>query len=101
MSLGSRALAGLGVATVAGAGLYRLVLSQPRAPLDGVVSPPGVKTDVEIVRDHYGVPHVYAGKSHDLYYALGYVHAQDRLWQLELNRRVAQGRLSEIFGEPT
>src|SRR5712691_10358998 len=99
MSLVSRALAGLGVATVAGAGLYRLALRQPQAPLDGVVSPPGVKTDVEIVRDHAGVPHIYAGTSRDLYYALGYVHAQDRLWHMELNRRVAHGRLSEIFGE--
>jgi penicillin amidase len=101
VSVLSRVAAGLGVATVAGAGLYRVVLGQPRAPLDGVVSPPGVKTDVEIVRDHAGVPHVYAATSQDLYYALGYVHAQDRLWQLELNRRVALGRLSEIFGEPT
>ncbi len=101
MSLVSRVITGLGVAGMAGAGLYRLALRQPQAPLDGVVSPPGVKTDVEIVRDHDGVPHIYAAMSRDVFFALGYVHAQDRLWHMELNRRVARGRLSEIFGEPT
>ena len=101
MSRFGRAAAALGAATVAGAGLYRFLLNQPRAPLDGVISPPGVKTDVEIVRDHAGVPHIYAGDTRDLYYSLGYVHAQDRLWHMELNRRLAQGRLSEMFGEPT
>src|SRR5215472_12742756 len=93
------ALTGLGLATAAGAGLYRLALRQPRTAMDGVVSPPGVRTDVEIVRDRAGVPHIYAATSYDVYYALGYVHAQDRLWHMELNRRVALGRLSEIFGE--
>lgn len=83
------------------AGLYRFVLRQPWTALDGVVSPPGVKTDVEIARDQAGVPHLYAATARDLFYALGYVHAQDRLWHLELNRRAGQGRLSEIFGEAT
>jgi penicillin G amidase len=101
VSLLTRLLTGAGLATLGVAGLYKLALRQPQAPLDGVVSPPGVKTDVEIVRDHAGVPHVYAGLAHDLYYSLGYLHAQDRLWHMELNRRVGQGRLSEIFGEPT
>jgi penicillin amidase len=99
MSTLGRFAAAAAVAALAGAGLGRLVLRQPQAPLDGVESPPGVKTDVEIVRDKAGVPHVYAATSFDLYYALGYVHAQDRLWQMELNRRVARGRLAEIFGE--
>jgi penicillin amidase len=53
---------------------------------------------VEIVRDNWGVPHIYAQNLDDLFFAQGYVHAQDRLWQMELNRRVAHGRLSEIFG---
>jgi penicillin amidase len=101
MSVLARLIAGAGLATVGVAGLYRFALRQPQSPLDGVVSPPGVKTDVEVVRDRAGVPHVYAATSYDLYYTLGYVHAQDRLWHMELNRRVGQGRLSEIFGEPT
>jgi penicillin amidase len=51
--------------------------------------------------DEYGVPHIYADTQKDAMTTLGYVHAQDRLWQLELMRRIAPGRLSEIFGTPT
>lgn len=97
-------MTGLGIATVAGAGLvglYRLALRQSQAPLDGVVTLPSIKLDVEIVRDHAGGPRVYAANRQDLYYAFGYVHAQDRLWHMEFNRRAALGRLCEIFGEPT
>ena len=55
----------------------------------------------EIIRDRWGIPHIYAENLHDLFFAQGFVHAQDRLWQMELNRRVAQGRLSELFGKVT
>jgi penicillin amidase len=55
------------------------------------------KTDVYF--DDYGIPHIYAENQQDALTALGYVHAQDRLWQMELMRRIAPGRLSEIFGE--
>jgi penicillin amidase len=54
-----------------------------------------------VVRDKEGVPHIFAKTTDDLYLALGFVHAQDRLWQMELQRRTGQGRLSEIFGERT
>ncbi len=50
--------------------------------------------------DEYGVPHIYAETQKDAMTTLGYVHAQDRLWQMELMRRIAPGRLSEIFGNP-
>ena len=53
---------------------------------------------VSIYFDHFGVPHIYAENEEDLYYALGFVHAQDRLFQMELLRRVGGGRLSEILG---
>ncbi len=56
---------------------------------------------VSIIRDENGVPHIYAETEHDLFFALGFTHAQDRLWQMEFNRRTAAGRLSEIIGEPT
>lgn len=56
---------------------------------------------MEIVRDSLGVPHVWAGSLADAVFAQGYLHATDRLWQLEMFRRVAQGRLSELFGEET
>ena len=55
--------------------------------------------EVSIYFDDIGVPHIYAKNQKDAYMALGYVHAQDRLWQMELIRRIASGRLSEIFGE--
>ena len=59
----------------------------------------GLENKVEVSFDSYGVPHIFASSEHDAYRALGYVHAQDRLFQMDLYRRVAQGRLSEIFGE--
>ena len=57
--------------------------------------------DIEIVRDNKGVPHIFGSSDKDVYFGLGFSHAQDRLWQMTLMRRTAQGRLSEIFGEET
>jgi len=65
----------------------------------GQLSLPGLKAEVEVLYDDYGVPHIYAQNEEDAYYALGYVHAQDRLFQMEMLRRAAGGRLSEILGE--
>lgn len=59
----------------------------------------GVIAATFIRRDVQGVPHIRASNNHDAFFAVGYAHAQDRLWQLELQRRMAQGRLSEVFGE--
>ena len=53
---------------------------------------------VEVARDRWGIPHITARSMHDLFFAQGYVHAQDRLWQMESLRRVSDGRLSEIAG---
>ena len=75
-------------------------LSRSRLPqIDGDLTLPGLKGRVEVIRDRWGIPHIFADNSHDLFFVQGFVHAQDRLWQMELNRRTAQGRLSEIFGE--
>lgn len=57
-----------------------------------------VKSDVEVFYDEYGVPHIYASNQTDAYLTFGYVHAQDRLFQMDLMRKVGQGRLSELFG---
>ncbi|NBZ85993.1 penicillin acylase family protein [Stagnihabitans tardus] len=62
---------------------------------------PGIAAPVEIVRDANAIPHIFAASDTDAYYALGFAHAQDRLWQMMLMRRTAQGRLSEIFGTRT
>ncbi|MBN2274176.1 MAG: penicillin acylase family protein [Bacteroidales bacterium] len=59
----------------------------------------GLQSEVTVMRDQYAVPHIYAENEHDLYMAVGYAMAQDRLWQMDFLRRVTQGRLSEIFGE--
>lgn len=69
--------------------------------IDGRVALPGLSTPVEVIRDRWGIPHIYAQNEHDLFFAQGYVTAQDRLWQMEFNRRIGQGRLSEILGEVT
>ncbi len=65
------------------------------------VEVPGISAPVEIVRNNANVPHIFGTTDADVFYALGYVHAQDRLWQMTMLRRTAQGRLSEIFGERT
>ena len=60
----------------------------------------GLNGRVEVLRDKYGVPHIFAGDEHDLFFVQGYVTAQDRLFQMDLYRRAAQGRLAEVLGEP-
>ncbi len=59
----------------------------------------GLQSEVQVIRDKYAIPHIYAQNEHDLYLAVGYIMAQERLWQMDLLRRVTQGRLSEIFGK--
>ena len=66
---------------------------------NGEIQITNTSEDVTIYFDEIGVPHITAKNQTDAYVALGYVHAQDRLWQMELIRRIAAGRLSEIFGE--
>jgi len=71
------------------------------APGTATLRLPGLSAPVEVLRDAQGVPHIYAQSMPDLFLAQGYVTAQDRLWQLEFNRRAGSGRLSEILGAPT
>lgn len=61
----------------------------------------GINNPVEIVRTEHNIPHIFGTSDADVYFALGFAHAQDRLWQMINLRRVAQGRLSEIYGEET
>jgi penicillin G amidase len=69
-------------------------------PTEGTVTLSGLDADVEVFTDRWGVPHVFATTSGDAYKAQGYLHAAERLWQLDFMRRAAQGRLAEIVGEP-
>jgi len=68
---------------------------------EGTLTLQGLEEEVEVYYDDYGIPHIYAQNEADAQFAVGYAHAQDRLWQIELLRRVGSGRLSEILGEPT
>ncbi|NIN67864.1 MAG: penicillin acylase family protein, partial [Anaerolineae bacterium] len=69
--------------------------------IDGTVEVPGLHAKVEVYRDEWGIPHIYAQDAEDLFFAQGYVTAQDRLWQMEMNRRIGSGTLSEVLGDAT
>ncbi|MEO1652897.1 MAG: penicillin acylase family protein [Bacteroidota bacterium] len=66
---------------------------------EGELSLSGLAEEVEVYFDDYGIPHIYAQNEADAYFALGYVHAKERLFQMEMLRRVGSGRLAEVFGE--
>jgi penicillin amidase len=72
---------------------------RPWPQVNGTLAVAGLQAPVEVIRDDLGVPHIYAQNEHDLFFAQGYVHAQDRLWQMEWNRRTASGTLSAIVGD--
>ena len=84
---------------VIGVSYYFAIRSLPE--YDAQAAALGLKAPVEIVRDNANVPHIFGANDEDVYFALGYAHAQDRLWQMTMLRRTAQGRLSELFGERT
>ena len=81
-------LAGVSVATV------RRLFPQT----DGEISLPGLTSPVEVLRDKWGVAHLYADNAEDLFEAQGYVHAQDRFFEMDVRRHITAGRLSELFG---
>lgn len=74
---------------------------QSLPPLDGQIAAPGLGAPVEVLGDQYGVPSVYARDAEDAFFSAGVLHARDRLWQMELYRRVTLGRLSEVLGAET
>ncbi len=80
--------------------LYWIARS-PLPQLDGSVAAPGISAKVRVVRDGQGVPTIEAATLEDLFFAQGYVTAQDRLWQMDIMRRAAAGELSEVLGEAT
>lgn len=78
-----------------------LFIQHLKPDYEGEQSLPGLRDAVDVYYDPYGIPHIYAASETDGFRALGYAHAQDRLWQMDLLRRVAPGRLSEVFGPQT
>src|SRR2546426_3398509 len=92
------ALAFIIVPILIGAVVAYVLLRRSLPVVDGQVTVAGLSAPIEIVRDADAIPHVYATSKVDALFGLGYVHAQDRLWQMEFQRRIGHGQLSEIFG---
>jgi penicillin amidase len=87
------------LAITAAGGLHYLRRSLPE--IDGTTRVAGLSATIEIVRDADAIPHILAANKLDGLFGLGYVHAQDRLWQMEFQRRIGHGRLSEVLGAAT
>src|ERR1700749_2280517 len=98
MALLKKALLGLvALLVVAALGLAWHVHGK-RPQRDGEIRLNGLAAPVQVRYDEFGVPHISAQNEADMYRALGYVHAQDRLFQMEIVRRLAQGELAEVLG---
>ncbi len=91
-------VAGTGVATAAAATAWHRLALRPLPKQRGTIELEGLHGPVAIRRDRWGVPHVEATERADLYFAQGFCHAQDRLWQMDFYRRVVRGRVSEMAG---
>ncbi|MCY4221973.1 MAG: penicillin acylase family protein, partial [Thiotrichales bacterium] len=89
-------LAVLGLSAAVGGAFAWLRGSLPQ--IDGERTLTGLVAPVEVVRDVNGIPHITATNEEDALFALGFVHAQDRMWQMEMNRRIGAGRLAEVLG---
>ena len=88
------------IAVLFGAGGY-YYLRRSLPALDGTTTVAGLSAPIDIIRDADAIPHVFAANTLDGLFGLGYVHAQDRLWQMEFQRRIGFGRLSEVLGAAT
>ncbi|MDY6875049.1 MAG: penicillin acylase family protein [Chloroflexota bacterium] len=87
------------VVGLVGFGYGTFAVRRPWPKTGGTIQVDGLQAETTIIRDSWGVPHIYASTTHDLFFAQGYVHAQDRFWQMEFWRRIGSGRLAEILGE--
>jgi penicillin amidase len=91
------------IVATGGAYYFRSYLPNTVAPksfpqTDGEIQLEGLSAPVDVYRDKMGIPHIYASTSHDLFFVQGYVHAQDRFWQMDTWRHIGSGTLSEMFG---
>jgi penicillin amidase len=92
-------VAGTGLATAATAAAWHWLARRPLPKQRGTIELRGLDGSVRVRRDRWGVPHVEADAPRDLYFAQGFVHAQDRLWQMDFYRRAVEGKISEMAGE--
>ncbi len=90
--------AGTGLAAAGTAAAWHFLARRPLPRVEGTVELDGLEGRVRVRRDRWGVPHVEADAAHDLYFAQGFVHGQDRLWQMDFYRRVVRGLVSEMAG---
>ncbi len=88
----------IGLIVAAAAALVILMFERAMPDYSGVATLPGLSAEVRVYRDNWGVPHIFAANRNDAARALGYVHASERLFQIEMQRRAGQGRLSEMTG---
>jgi len=96
-----RILLSILVVAVLGTGALYHIVQRSLPTIDGETVVAGIAAPIEIVRDADAIPHILAANKKDALFGLGYAHAQDRLWQMEFERRIGHGRLSEIFGAAT
>ena len=97
-ALVAAALLATGCAETAAPESLDTLAQQSLAQIEGDLDVIGLQQPVEVIRDEWGIPHIYAQNDDDLFFAQGYVMAQDRLWQMEMWRRWHEGRLAEIYG---
>ena len=92
---------GMVVVVLAGvlSGLAYYAVHRPLPKQEGEIVIPGMQDAITIYRDSWGVPHIYAATPYDLFFAQGFVHAQDRWWQMEVGRHMGYGTLSELLGQ--
>src|SRR5688572_342777 len=98
LKVGVLALAVLLVLAGGAAGLGVWAVRDPFPTHDGELALPGLSAPVTVYRDEHGIPQIYAETAEDLFRAQGYVHAQDRFWEMDFRRHVTGGRLAEWFG---
>jgi penicillin G amidase len=87
------------VLALIGAGTLIWSIRRALPDVDGTMALPGLTANVTVQRDEHGIPQIYASSAADLYRAQGYVHAQDRFWEMDFRRHVTSGRVAELFGE--
>ena len=75
-------------------------MSAPLPPANGTLQLKGLHDSVTVLRDRWGIPHVHAQNTADAFFAQGFVHAEDRMWHMEWDRRRAYGRTAELIGQP-
>ncbi len=89
------------VAVVGGVGTLAWITGRAMPQTSGTLQAPGLEGQVTVARDVHGIAQITAATPHDLFFTQGYVHAQERMWQMEVWRHISSGRLSELFGEGT